>query len=103
MVEIYNQSSPYFETIQKNDLVSYLDVLEFRDIPEDDTDIAITVSTKFHQRPDLLSNDLYGTPDLWWIFIIRNKDQMVDPIYGLLAGLELFVPTKERAFGLLGL
>lgn len=103
MVVTYTKGSPYFDTIQKNDLVSYLAFMEFRDIPEDSTDIAMTVSAKFDQRPDLLSNELYGTPELWWIFIVRNPDQMVDPIYDLVAGLDLFVPTKQRALSILGL
>ena len=98
----YIKESPYFNTIQKNDLIQYLDFLQFRDIPADDTDIAMTVSTKFHQRPDLLSNELYGTTDLWWIFIVRNPDQMVDPIYDLVTGLDLLVPTKQRALNLVG-
>ena len=103
MTVIYSKASPYFDTIQKNDLVQYLDFMEFRDIPADDTDEFITVSTKFNQRPDLLSNNLYGTVELWWIFSVRNPDQMIDPIYDLVTNLELFVPTKERAFGILGL
>lgn len=99
----YTQGSPYFETGQKNDLIQYLDFMEFRDIPKDGTDIAMTVGTEFHQRPDLLSNSLYGTTDLWWIFIVRNPDQMVDPIFDLVTGLDLFVPTKQRALNLVGL
>lgn len=103
MVVTYTKGSPYFNTEQRNDLVSYLGFMEFRDIPSDATDMAISVSTKFHQRPDLLSNDLYGTPELWWIFIVRNPDQMVDPIYDLVAGLDLFVPTKQRVLASVGL
>ncbi len=99
---VYNKSSPYFNTSQKNDLVRYLDFMEYRDIAADDNDQELIVSTKFHQRPDLLSNDLYGTPDLWWIFVVRNPDQMVDPIYDLVSGLELYVPTKQRALSLIG-
>ena len=99
----YTKGSPYFNTIQKNDLVSYLDFIEFRDIPDDDTDEIIIIDTKFHQRPDLLSHSLYGTTALWWIFIVRNPDQMVDPIFDLVAGLELFAPTKQRALNIVGL
>jgi len=102
MVE-YSKSSPYFDTIQKNNLVSYLDFMEFRDIPPDDTDELIIVEVAFNQRPDLLSNNLYGTVDLWWIFVVRNPDQMVDPIYDLVSELQLLVPTKQRMFRLVGL
>ena len=100
---IYNSSSPYFNTQQKNDLVRYLDFMEYRDITADDSDTVLVVGSKFHQRPDLLSDDLYGTPELWWVFIVRNPDQLTDPIYDLVSGLELFVPTKQRLLGLLGL
>ena len=103
MAVIYNSSSPYFNTQQKNDLIRYMDFMEYRDIPVDDSDEVVTVSSKFHHRPDLLSNKLYGTPDLWWIFIVRNPDQMMDPIYDLVSGLELYTPIKQRAFSLLGM
>jgi len=103
MVIQYKASSPYYKTNQKTDIVSYLDFINYIPIQADDTDIAMTVDNKFNERPDLLSNSLYGTPNLWWIFIVRNPDQMVDPIYGLTTGLEIYVPTKERIFSLLGL
>lgn len=103
MSSIYQSFSPYFNTLQKNNLVSYLDFIEYRDITTDDSDQPISIQSKFHQRPDLLSHDLYGTPELWWIFIVRNPDQMIDPIYDLVTGLEIFVPTKQRITSLLGL
>ena len=98
----YNKTSPYANTVLRNSLVEYLDFIDFIEIPSHDSDEILTVSTKFHQRPDLLSNNLYDTPDLWWIFVVRNPDQMIDPIYDLVADLDLFVPTKQRIFGLLG-
>jgi len=98
----YNKTSPYANTVLRNNLVEYLDFIDFIEIPSDDSDEILTVSTKFHHRPDLLSNNLYDTPDLWWIFVVRNPDQMIDPIYDLVADLDLFVPTKQRIFGLLG-
>jgi len=102
MPVIYKKSSPYQATLQKNNLVNYLDFITFVDIPNDDTDVIITVESKFHQRPDLLSYDLYGTVDLWWVFIIRNPDQMIDPIYDLVADLDLYAPDKQRVFDILG-
>jgi len=99
----YTRGSPYFNTDQKDDLISFLDFIEFREIPRDATDDVITVSTKFHQRPDLLSFDLYGTTELWWVFVVANPDQMIDPIYGLVADLDLVVPTKQRILNIIGL
>lgn len=99
----YKKNSPYFTTPQRNFLVDFLDVLNFRPIPEDDTDELIALSPRFNERPDLLSNELYGTPDLWWIFTVRNPDTIIDPIYDFVAEIEIFVPTRQRIFSLLGL
>lgn len=99
----YKNTSPYFKTAQRNFVVEHLDFLSFREIPSDSSDLIIKVSPKFHQRPDLLSNDLYGTPDLWWIFVIRNPNQMIDPVYDLVTDLEIFAPSRQRIFSLLGL
>ncbi len=98
MVIEYNRTSPYFKTDQKNFFISYLDFYTDRPIPADLTDEFIAVGSKFHHRPDLLSNELYGTPNLWWIFMVRNPNLIIDPIYDLKAGLEIFVPTRKRMF-----
>lgn len=103
MTITYTRGSPYFNTDQKNDLVSFLDFIEFREIPSDATDEVITVDTRFHQRPDLLSHNLYGTTELWWVFIVTNPDQMFDPIYDLVSGLDLIVPTQQRLLNVIGL
>lgn len=102
MAVIYKKNSPYFKTPQRNFLVEFLDFYTVRSIPEDDTDDIIIISAKFNERPDLLSNELYGTPDLWWVFIVRNPNQIIDPINDLVSGLEIFVPTKQRLFSLIG-
>lgn len=103
MATTYKKSSPYYDTTKRNVFVNYLDTMTFREIPSDPTDELITIDTKFNQRPDLLSFDKYGTPNLWWIFVVRNPDQMTDPIYDLVTGLDLYVPTKQRLFSILGI
>ena len=103
MPSLYSTNSPYFSTPQRNFIIEFLDFLEFREIPSDPSDEIVVVSAKFKERPDLLSNELYGTPNLWWVFIIRNPDALVDPIFDLTEGTELFVPSQARLFSLLGL
>lgn len=103
MAVTYKKNSPYFTTPQRNFLVEFLDILNFRSIPGDDTDELIVLSPKFNERPDLLSNELYGTPDLWWVFTVRNPDTIIDPIYDFVTEIEIFVPTRQRIFSLLGL
>lgn len=99
----YQPSSPYYATAQRNYIIEHLDFYQVRPIPSDTTDSIISVPAKFNQRPDLLSNDLYQTPNLWWVFIVRNPNAMDDPIYGLITDLEIYAPTKIRIFSLLGL
>lgn len=103
MPVVYSRTSPYFNTPQRNFLINFLDLYTVRRIPSDLTDEIISVSPKFHERPDLLSNDLYGTPELWWIFAVRNPNEIIDPIYDLVSGLEIFVPTQQRLLRILGL
>lgn len=73
----------------------------FRDIwvpitvEEKATDFAYKIQPEFDERPDLLSFELYGTPDLWWIFALRNMDELVDPIADFKTGLVIMVPSEN--------
>lgn len=88
----YRQDSNYRNTkIVDN---KYLDVYTM-DI--DTANIAtktITVDPKYDERPDVLANDLYSNPKLWWVFAIFNQDTLEDPILDLKSGMELIVPEK---------
>lgn len=54
----------------------------------------IKIEAKYNQRPDVLANDLYGNPRLWWVFAEFNQDKLVDPILDLKTGMEINVPDK---------
>ncbi len=45
-------------------------------------------------RLDLLSNDFYGTPHLWWV--IASVNNILDPLVAVPTGTELRIPTKDR-------
>ena len=98
MTEKYQNVSPYSKTPQRNYQVQYLDLYENRPVPADDTDDLISIPVKYDQRPDLLAAELYGTPELWWIFAVRNPDSIIDPIYDLTSGKEIYVPTRSRVY-----
>ena len=72
----------------------YLDLWVPRTVPSSDFDKIIVIPPGFHQRPDLLSNEEYGTPSLWWVFSIRNPDLIIDPINDFVSGLEIFIPVS---------
>lgn len=101
MPQTYKTTSPYLRTPQRNSYISYLGFMEYRNIQSDDTDDLIRIGAEYHNRPDLLSYYLYETPDLWWTFAVRNPDLINDPIYDLVSGMELMVPTKTRMLNLI--
>lgn len=93
MAKINKTTSPYVTTPIKD---FYLDLWRKRNIPPQADDLLITLEAKYEGRPDLLSNDLYGTPRLWWVFAVRNMDELIDPVEDMKAGLQIFAPTKDR-------
>lgn len=72
----------------------YLDLWVPRQVPKSEFDKILIIPPSFNQRPDLLSQQEYGTPRLWWVFCVRNPDLMNDPIEDFLSGLEIYVPTN---------
>ncbi len=93
----YSATSPYFSTQVVND---YLDIIEFRDIPNNASDEVYEILQQHQYRPDLLAYDFYGDSTLWWVFAVRNKDIIKDPIYDLYAGQKIRIPTLETLRGL---
>jgi hypothetical protein len=85
----YSNLSPYFNTEQVN---GYLDIISFRDIPGEVDDILYEVTKDYEYRPDKLANDLYGDVRLWWVFAVRNKNQIKDPVFDLIAGAKIYLP-----------
>lgn len=45
-------------------------------------------------RLDLLSNDFYSTPELWWV--LASVNNIIDPLTSVPQGTGIRVPTKER-------
>jgi hypothetical protein len=95
----YSKTSPYYLT---NDTGQYLDVLTFRDIPAQVDDILFTVTQQYTHRPDLLAYDLYGDVNLWWVFAVRNKTTIKDPVYDMVAGQKIYLPNLATINSALG-
>jgi len=92
MTTVFSKTSPYYSTFLNN---GYLDVLNLRDIPSTLNDSAYTITAKYANRPDLLAYDLYGDSGLWWVFAVRNKSVIKDPIYDMVPGLVIFLPQTS--------
>jgi hypothetical protein len=95
----YSRTSPYFSTPVVN---GYLDILNFKDIPSVADDVQFTITSFYTHRPDLLANDLYNDPQLWWVFAVRNKDVIRDPVFDMIPGQTIFLPKLATIKGALG-
>jgi hypothetical protein len=70
----------------------YLDIWSPVFVTTNASDSLFEIDPKYNKRPDLLSYDLYGTPNYWWIFALRNMDTLVDPINDFLSGVIIYIP-----------
>lgn len=89
----YAKTSPWFNT-PMNDL--YLETMVYRTVPSKTSDATYVIENQYKHRPDLLANDLYGTPKLWWVFVARNRNILKDPIYDFLPGVTIYCPRKQE-------
>jgi len=89
----YRNTSPYYTTPQIN---GYLDVMTFRDIPAETDDILYEVTKDYENRPDRLAYDIYNDSNLWWVFSVRNKNILRDPIFDLKSGTKIYLPKMTN-------
>lgn len=92
MADIHKYTSRYNSTPIKD---FYLDIWNPVIIEENPNDDLIEIESKYHERPDLLAYDLYGSPRLWWVFASRNMDTLIDPINDFKSGTLIFAPTRD--------
>lgn len=74
---------------------NFLDVAKLPSIPKLKDDVLFTVNGTYQFRPDLLAYDLYGDVSYWWVFALRNPNQIQDPVFSMRTGLQIFLPKKE--------
>jgi hypothetical protein len=92
----YDKHSPYFQTNQVTNYVQYLGYWSGQYISPQSTDSLYEIPNAYKNRPDLLSYELYQTSMLWWVFALRNPNQLIDPVWDFIPGLTIYVPSKDR-------
>ena len=95
----YDSTSPYFTTTYSQ---FFLDVMNDRPIPKQADDILTTITLTYQYRPDLMSYDLYGTPNLWWVFYQRNPNTLTAPPLDFRAGTRIYLPKETTLKSVLG-
>jgi hypothetical protein len=72
-------------------------------IPALGSDVFWAITPVYEFRPDILAYDLYSDARLWWVFAVRNKNIIKDPIYDMVAGQRIFLPKLSTINNVLGL
>jgi hypothetical protein len=96
----YQNTSPWFTTRVVND---YLDIMSIRPVSSQVDDFLYTIQPQYSCRPDLLAFDLYGDPNLWWVFTQRNMDVLQDPIFDFVPGTKIYIPKNSGLKTVLGI
>jgi hypothetical protein len=95
----YTSTSPYFQTGYSQ---FFLDVMVDRPIPKQPADRLFKINQTYQYRPDLLSFDLYDTPNLWWVFYQRNPNTLTKPPLDFLAETVIYLPKITTLRTVLG-
>ena len=72
----------------------FLLLRETINIDSSDKDIFLTLDGKYVQRIDLISQEMYGRPDLGWV--IMDINQIRQPLFELKVGKVLRVPPLNK-------
>ena len=80
----------------------FLDINTLPKIPKSVDDDIYIIDAKYHERPDLLAYDRYGSSRLWWVFALRNPDLIEDPIRDFKSGMQIRLPQKGVLDTILG-
>ena len=81
---------------------TFLDINNLPSVPTLISDETYIIEAKYANRLDLLAHDEYGSSRLWWIIALRNLDILKDPSRDAVAGLEIYLPSKNTAETLAG-
>ena len=95
----YDSTSAYYSTGYSQ---FFLDTMQNRSIPKESDDRLMVINQTYQYRPDLLSYDLYDTPNLWWVFYQRNPNTLIAPPLDFKAGVTIYLPKITTLRSVLG-
>lgn len=95
---IFDDKSLYNKTDKSNYFLGYYVP---NNISYHSTDYYIVIPTKYDLKPGNMANDLYGDPQLLWVFSVYNRDVIQDPLFDFRAGIIIRIPTKQRLLSLI--
>lgn len=96
MAKIYNRNS-FLKNALNMSFYTGLNYLNLPAISKSVTDSKFLITSKYANRPDLLANDKFGTPELWWVLVLSNLEIIKDPITDFKEGTIIRLITADRA------
>lgn len=63
-------------------------------LPSHPTDFSFLITARYHQRPDLVAKDVYGSANLMWL--VLQYLNIVDINTEFVSGKTILIPTTER-------
>ena len=94
------RSDSFYASTQTIDF--YLDIWDSNVSLSTEGDTEIEIKTKYNLRPDLMAFDMFGSPNYWWVFALKNKDKLIDPVEDFKAGIIITVPSQNGIRSLIG-
>lgn len=92
----YKETSVYRKTpLNKKYLENYVPPIT----PNMEATEVVEVTKKYEYRPDLLAYDRYGDAAYWWVFVLYNRNILLDPIYDMKTGTKIRVPISISSMG----
>lgn len=73
-----------------------LQIANLPELPTSSDDEFWTIEGKYHQRPDKLAHEKYGSEKYYYVFLLANMDLMEDPVFDFEEGLTIRVPSKNN-------
>jgi hypothetical protein len=95
----YAKTSPYGATPQTS---WHIGRYVHRSIPAHKNDTLFELKPRHQYRPDLLSQELYGSPVYWWVFVVCNTKIIRDPIWDFKTGTTIVVPSADYIKTIIG-
>lgn len=97
MVTSYKRTSHLRSTPIVN---GYAEIYNPPIIPNFEQTEEFVITQKYDRRPDLLAYELYGEAKFWWLFVLYNKNAIVDPINDFTTGKRILVPLRSFVAGI---
>lgn len=92
---INNRDGRYVQGGRTHQLADRMGWWERTNLARSDTDVTVTIQSKYHRRPDKMAFDVYGKASLMWLILQYNN--IIDINEEFVTGATIILPTPSRA------